>query len=283
MNQFTSLQYRKGKNWAMMILIVLLTSIAVIPLISIVSYVVIKGYKSISWEFLTALPTPPRIPGGGIGPAIVGTLKLVGMAAVIGIPTGIFTAVYLNEYGIRGRFSHIVRFVIDTLLAVPSIVIGIFCFITVVRPMGGFSALSGGIALGIMMIPIVARATEEILKLVPDLLREASYGLGIPKWRTIISVVIPYATKGIVTGVMLGIARVAGETAPLLMTAFGSDFWNKSVMEPTASLPRLIYTYSTTPFQAWIDKAWGAALVLIVMVLLLNITARLLTRSRFKI
>lgn len=279
---YTDIRVRKTKNIAMHAVMVMLTLIAVTPLVSIIGYVVMKGYHVINWEFLTALPTPPTIEGGGIGPAIVGTLKLVGIASLMGIPTGILTAIYLNEYGNGSSFASAVRFVIDVLLGTPSIVVGIAAFLLVVRPMGHFSLFAGSVALAIMIVPIVARATEEILRLVPDTLREAAYGLGVPKWRTIISVVIPYASKGIVTGVMLGVARIAGETAPLIMTAFGSQFWNKSIFEPTSSLPKLIYSYSTTPYQQWIDKAWGAALVLIFMVLMLNIIARIMTRGRFQ-
>lgn len=280
-SMYTDIRIRKVKNVAMHLLMVILTLIAVTPLISIVGYIAIKGYRVINWEFLTSLPAPPTMDGGGIGPAIVGTVKLVGLASLMGIPTGILTAIYLNEYGKSGAFASSVRFVIDVLIGTPSIVIGIAAFLFVVRPMGHFSLFAGSVALAIMIAPIVARATEEILRLVPDTLREASYALGVPKWRTIVSVVIPYATKGIVTGLMLGVARIAGETAPLIMTAFGSQFWNKSIFEPTSSLPKLIYSYSTTPYQNWIDKAWGAALVLIFMVLMLNIIARVLTRGKY--
>lgn len=227
------------------------------------------------------MPTPPKIPGGGIGPAIQGTIKLVLVASTIGIPTGILTAIYLNEYGGNNTFSTFVRFVIDVMIGIPSIVVGIAIFLLVVRPMSGFSLLAGGIALGVMMIPIIARATEENLRLVPDILREGSYALGVAKWRTIVSIVLPYALKGIVTGVMLSVARIAGETAPLIMTAFGSNYWNSSLTAPTSSLPQLIYSYSTAPYKEWIERAWGAALVLIILVLTLNIAARLMTRSKF--
>lgn len=279
---FVSLRYRKTKNMIMLCILVLFTVIVLIPLVSIVGYIVYKGYSAINWDFFVELPSPPGETGGGVGNAIVGTLILIAIASVVGLPIGILTAVYLNEYGKRGTFSTSVRFVIDVLLGIPSIVVGIFAFLAFVRPFGTFSALSGGVALGIMMIPIVARSTEEILKLVPDSIREGAYALGISKWRTIVSIVIPYAMKGIVTGVMLGVARVAGETAPLLLTAFGNLHWAKGLLEPIASLPAQIFEYAKSPYEDWIQKAWGAAMILIVLVLSLNILARVLTRGRFK-
>lgn len=277
-----SLRARKATNTIMMGVVIILTLLALIPLISIISYIFMKGYPAINWDFFTKLPTAVGEAGGGIGNAIVGTLILVGIAAFIGLPIGIFAAIYLNEYQPKGWFASTVRFVVDVLLGIPSIVIGIFAYLAFVRPFGNFSALSGGLALSLLMIPIVTRSTEEILRLVPNSIREGGYALGISKWKTILRIVIPSAIKGIITGVMLGIARVAGETAPLLLTAFGNHFWNKSLNEPIASLPAQIYEYAKSPFEDWIQKAWGAAMVLILLVLILNVFARLLTRGRFK-
>ncbi|MCY9692210.1 phosphate ABC transporter permease PstA [Paenibacillus alginolyticus] len=277
-----SLRKRKATNVVMLCIVILFTLLALIPLVSIVSYICYKGYGAINLDFFIKLPSAVGETGGGVGNAIVGTLILVAIASIVGIPIGIFSAIYLNEYQARGVFTSSVRFVVDVLLGIPSVVVGIFAYLVFVRPIGHFSAVSGGLSLALLMIPIVTRSTEEILRLVPNSIREASYALGIPKWKTIIRIVVPYATKGIVTGVMLGIARVAGETAPLLLTAFGNHFWNKSLNEPIASLPAQIYEYAKSPYEDWIQKAWGAAMVLIVLVLALNIIARLLTKSRFK-
>lgn len=262
--------------------VIISTFLALFPLISIIGYIIFKGYGALNWDFFTKLPTPVGEPGGGVANAIAGTFILIGIASIVGIPVGIMSAVFLNEYSRKGIFSSVVRFVVDIMLGIPSIVIGIFAYLVFVRPFGGFSALSGGLALGVMMIPIVTRATEEILRLVPDSIREGAYALGISKAKTIVRIVIPYAMKGIVTGIMLGVARVAGETAPLLLTAFGNHFWNKKLTEPIASLPEQIFEYAKSPYDDWIQKAWGAALVLILIVLILNILARLLTRRRFK-
>lgn len=277
----SNIKARKIFNNFMHIIIVILTIIALIPLVSILSYIISKGYRVINLEFLISLPTPAGDIGGGIGNAILGTLILVGVASIVGLPIGIMTAIYLNEYDPKGRFSDIVRFVIDTLLGVPSVVVGIFAYIAFVRPFGGFSAMSGGLALAIILIPIVTRSTEGVLKLVPNEYREGSYALGVSKWQTIIKIVIPTATKGIVTGVMLAVARAAGETAPLLLTAFGNHYWSHSLSEPIASLPAQIFEYAKSPYTDWIEKAWGAALILIIMVLFLNISARLITRKKY--
>lgn len=277
----SNIKARKIFNNFMHIIIVILTIIALIPLVSILSYIIYKGYRVINFEFLISLPTPAGDIGGGIGNAILGTLILVGVASIVGLPIGIMTAIYLNEYEPKGRFSDIVRFVVDTLLGVPSVVVGIFAYIAFVRPFGGFSAMSGGLALAIILIPIVTRSTEGVLKLVPNEYREGSYALGVSKWQTIIKIVIPTATKGIVTGVMLAVARAAGETAPLLLTAFGNHYWSHSLSEPIASLPAQIFEYAKSPYTDWIEKAWGAALILIIMVLFLNISARLITKKKY--
>ncbi|REE81573.1 phosphate ABC transporter membrane protein 2 (PhoT family) [Paenibacillus taihuensis] len=266
----------------MLVIVVLLTSLALIPLISILSYIIYKGAPAINLDFFTKLPAAVGETGGGIGNSIVGTFVLILIASCVGLPVGIMAAIYLNEYMPKGMYSSTIRFVIDVLLGIPSVVIGIFAYLAFVKPIGHFSAWSGGLALAIIMIPIVTRSTEEILRLTPNSMREGSYALGISKWRTILHIVLPYSIKGIVTGIMLGIARVAGETAPLLLTAFGNHFWNTSISEPIASLPAQIFEYAKSPFDDWIQKAWGAAFVLIMLVLLINIAARSLTRSRLK-
>ncbi|WP_246599362.1 phosphate ABC transporter permease PstA [Clostridium lacusfryxellense] len=276
-----NIKARKIFNNFMHVVIIILTVLALIPLISILSYIIYKGYRVINFEFLVSLPTPAGDIGGGIGNAILGTLILVGVASLIGLPIGIMTAIYLNEYEPKGRFAEIVRFVVDILLGIPSVVVGIFAYVAFVKPFGGFSAMSGGMALAIILIPIVTRSTEGVLKLVPNEYREGSYALGVSQWQTIIKIVIPTAMKGIVTGVMLAVARSAGETAPLLLTAFGNHYWSHSLSEPIASLPAQIFEYAKSPYTDWIEKAWGAALILIIMVLFLNITARVLTRKKY--
>lgn len=278
----TTLRYRKNINRLMLCVVVFFTMLALIPLVSIISYIFFKGYAAINFDFFTRLPAAVGEEGGGVGNAIVGTFILVGIASLVGLPVGIFAAIYLNEYRATGMFPAIVRFVVDVLLGIPSVVIGIFAYLAFVRPFGNFSAISGGLSLGLIMIPIVTRSTEEILRLVPNAIREGAYALGISKWKTILRIVIPFSMKGIVTGVMLGVARVAGETAPLLLTAFGNHFWSHNLTEPIASLPAQIFEYAKSPFEDWIQKAWGAAMVLILFVLLLNIIARVLTRGRFK-
>jgi phosphate transport system permease protein len=209
----------------------------------------------------------------------VGTLELVGLACLFGIPLGVMAGVYLAEFG-RGRFANAVRFSADVMSGVPSITVGIFVYTLVVLSMKRFSALAGGIALAIIMLPTVTRTTEELLKLVPPALREAAYGLGVPRWSATLRVVLRTAAPGIATGVMLAVARVAGETAPLLFTAFSNRFWSDGIDEPVASLPVQIYTYAVSPYEDWHRQAWAAALVLVVMVLALNVAARVLVRNR---
>ncbi len=261
--------------------VICFTLIALIPLFSILSYIVYKGTPALNFDFFVKLPSAVGELGGGIGNSILGTSVLIAIASAVGLPIGIMTAIYLNEYKPKGLYASVVRFITDVLLGIPSIVIGIFAYLAFVRPIGHFSAWSGGLALGIIMIPIVTRSTEEILRLTPNAIREGAYALGIPKWKTILFIVIPYSLKGMITGIMLGIARVAGETAPLLLTAFGNHFWNKSLSDPIASLPAQIFEYAKSPYDDWIQKAWGAALVLILFVLVINITARTMTRGRF--
>jgi phosphate transport system permease protein len=239
--------------------------LVLVPLLAIFAYLVIKGIGSINWAFLTQTPKPPGEVGGGMANAMVGTGIILAVASLIGVPLGIGSGIYLAEYG-RNRFGDLVRFTADVLNGVPSIVIGIATYSLVVVPQKHFSAFSGGVALGIMMIPTVARATEEMLLMVPNVVREAAYGLGIPKWRTTLSVSLRTASAGVITGCMLAFARVAGETAPLLFTAFGNQFWNLKLNQPTAALSLQVFTYAISPYDDWHKQAWAGALILIVLI-----------------
>ena len=225
-------------------------------------YLVSKGFQSVNWAFFTQLPKPTGETGGGMGNAIVGTFILLAQAAVIGVPIGVLGGVYLSEYG-SSRVNWWLRFAADILNGVPSIVWGIVVYALVVEPMRSFSALAGGIVLGMMMIPLVMRTTEEVLQLVPNGYREAALALGISRWRAIVQIVVRTALKGIVTGVLLALARVAGETAPLLFTAFGNQYWSHSLTEPIAALPLQIFNYANSPYDDWIRQAWAGALVLL--------------------
>jgi phosphate transport system permease protein len=239
--------------------------LVIVPLVVIFVYLVIKGVGSLNWAFLTQTPKPPGELGGGMANAMVGSAVILALASLVGIPMGIGCGIYLAEYG-RDRFGDLVRFTADVLNGVPSIVIGIAVYSLIVLRQKHFSALSGGIALAIMMIPTVARATEEMLLMVPNNIREAALGLGIPKWRTTLSISLRTASAGVITGCMLAFARVAGETAPLLFTAFGNQYWNMNLNQPTAALPLQIYTYALSPYDDWHRQAWAGALILIVMI-----------------
>lgn len=239
--------------------------IVLAPLVAIFVYLVYRGIGALSLAFLTQAPKPVGETGGGMGNAIVGSGIILAIASAIGIPVGIGAGIYLAEFG-RGRLANLVRFMADVLNGVPSIVMGIAVYALVVLRQGHFSAFAGGVALGIMMIPTITRATEEMLLMVPRSVREAALGLGIPEWRTVISVTLRTATSGVITGVMLAFARVAGETAPLIFTAFGNQFWNVKLGQPTAALPLQIYTYAISPYDEWHRQAWAGALVLIVLI-----------------
>jgi phosphate transport system permease protein len=244
---------------------VLTVILVLLPLFAIFAYLLYRGVGSINWAFLTQTPKPVGESGGGMANAIMGSAFMLALASVIGVPLGVGAGIYLAEYG-RNRFGDAIRFVADVLNGVPSIVIGIVAYAIVVLSQGHFSALAGGVALAIMMIPTIARTTEEMLLLVPQALREAAYGLGIPRWRTTLSITLRTATSGVITGIMLAFARVAGETAPLLFTALGNQFWNLRVNEPTAALPLQIYTYALSPYDDWHRQAWAGALVLIILI-----------------
>jgi len=244
---------------------VLAAVLVLVPLLAIFVYLVIKGIGSVNISFLTQTPKPPGETGGGMANAIVGTGIILAVASVIGLPLGIGSGIYLAEYG-RNRFGDLIRFTADVLNGVPSIVIGIAVYSLIVVRQKHFSAFSGGVALGIMMIPTVARATEEMLLMVPNVIREAAYGLGIPKWRTTLSVSLRTASAGVITGCMLAFARVAGETAPLLFTAFGNQFWNLKLNQPTAALSLQVFVYAISPYDDWHKQAWAGALILILLI-----------------
>jgi phosphate transport system permease protein len=235
------------------------------PLIAIFGYLVYRGVGAINWAFLTQLPKPVGEVGGGMGNGIVGSAMILGIGSLIGVPLGVGSGIYLSEFG-RNKYSQIIRFTADVLNGVPSIVMGIAVYALVVLRQGHFSALSGGVALGIMMVPTIARTTEEMLLMVPHSVREAAMGLGVSQWRTTLWITLPSASAGVITGVMLAFARVAGETAPLLFTAFGNQYWNRNPAQPTAALPLQIYTYAISPFDDWHRQAWAGALVLIVLI-----------------
>jgi|SRR5579872_847008 len=235
------------------------------PLVAIFGYLVYRGIGSINWAFLTQLPKPVGETGGGMANAIIGSVFILAIASVIGVPFGVGAGIYLAEFG-RNRFGSLIRFTADVLNGVPSIVIGIVAYSIVVLYQKHFSALAGGVALAIMMIPTICRTTEEMLLLVPTALREAAYGLGVPRWRTTLSIVLRTATSGVITGIMLAFARVAGETAPLLFTAFGNQFWNLRYDQPTAALPLQIFVYAISPYDEWHRLAWAGALVLIILI-----------------
>ena len=244
---------------------VLTVILVLVPLFAIFAYLVYRGVGSINWAFLTQTPKPVGEAGGGMANAIVGSGFILALASVLGVPVGVGAGIYLAEYG-RDRFGDAIRFTADVLNGVPSIVIGIVAYSIVVLYQKHFSALAGGVALAIMMIPTITRTTEEMLLLVPQALREAAYGLGIPRWRTTLSITLRTATSGVITGIMLAFARVAGETAPLLFTAFGNQFWNLRANQPTAALPLQIFSYAISPYDEWHRQAWAGALVLIVLI-----------------
>jgi phosphate transport system permease protein len=252
---------------------------AVSMLVIILGYIAMRGLTSINLQFLIDTPQPVG-EGGGIGNAIVGSLVLLGLGSLIGLPLGIAAGIYLAEFG-DGWFGHTVRFVSDTLTGVPSIVVGVFVYTIIVLPQKHFSTIAGAVALALIMIPIVTRTTEEMIRLVPTSLREGALALGAPQWRVTLGVVLPAASSGVATGCMLAIARVSGETAPLLFTAFGSRFYNHYLDEPMASLTVQIYNYAISPYDEWHSLAWAATLVLMTLILLINITVRFFTRKKF--
>lgn len=257
------------------------TLIAIIPLVFIFYYTVSKGLSHLNLEFFISMPKPVGESGGGMANAIVGTLILVGIGAIIGFPIGIMTGIYLAEFG-NNKFGFLLRFMTDVLSGIPSIVVGVVAYTLVVIPMQHFSALAGGVALAILMIPTVTRTTEEMIRLVPHSYREAGLGLGIPKWKTSLFIILRTAWKGIATGILLALSRAAGETAPLLFTALGNRFWSTNIFQPIASLTVYIYDYARAPFEDWNEQAWTAALVLILFISIFSIIFRIITKSKFK-
>ncbi len=266
------------KDKAFQFAILFLTSICALPLIFIFIYIIKNGISSINWEFLVNLPRPVGEPGGGIVNAIVGTLLLITIASFFSIPFGITTGLYLYENS-KGKLYQIVSICVDLLQGIPSIVIGIVSYLWIVKPMGRFSAFSGGVALSFLMLPVIIRSTEETLKMIPESLKEASLALGVSYYRTILRVILPAGLGGILSGTLVGIARIAGETAPLLFTAFGNPFMNFNIFKPVEAIPHIIFNYAKSPFPEWHTKAWGASFVLLLIVFILNLLTRLVSKK----
>jgi phosphate transport system permease protein len=273
---------RRATNIVMFTLTGVCTLIAVSVLFFILGYLLWQGGHALSWDFFTKLPVPVGETGGGFANAILGSAKLLLLAALVGIPIGFLAGVYLAEFA-PPKPAFLVRYTADLLNGVPSIVMGIFAYAIIVVPMGHFSTVAGGIALGIIMVPIAVRSTEEFLRSVPNTLREGALALGATKWKAVATVVIPAALPGITTGLLLAVARVAGETAPLLFTAFGNQFWSPGWNQPTASLPDTIYKYALSPYEEWHQQAWAAGLVLLLLVLAANIGARFILRRQIQV
>lgn len=280
LQEYLRLSYRKrkAKDLVMCSLLAVAAIVALSPLFSVLAHVIAQGYQALGAAFFTQLPKPVGEAGGGMANALLGTLTLVLIASLIGVGWGVVTGVYLSEYG-TGKTAAVVRFGTDMLASVPSIVVGLFVYALVVVPMKRFSALAGGLALGILMIPIVARNTEEMLRLVPVHIREAGLALGLPRWKVILRIVLRGCVSGILTGVMLGVARVAGETAPLLFTAMNNRFWQSGLDQPIASLSVQIYSYAISPFDEWHAQAWTGALVLVLLVFTINLGTRFFFRT----
>jgi len=258
---------RRFTDWTVTFLSASSVVLVLAPLVAIFGYLVYRGIGSLNWDFFTKAPKPVGELGGGMGNAIVGSIQILSIASLVGVPAGVGAGVYLAEYG-RNRLGDVIRFTADVLNGVPSIIIGIVAYSIVVLRQKHFSALAGGAALAIMMIPTICRTTEEMLLLVPQTIREAAYGLGVSQWRTTLSVTLRSASAGIITGIMLAFARVAGETAPLLFTAFGNQFWNFNMNQPTAALPLQIYVYALSPYDEWHRLAWAGALVLVILIVI---------------
>ena len=276
-----SLLRRKALSRAMTLMTGFFAAVVIGALLIILGYIAVTGVRELSLSFLINNPKPVGEPGSGIANAIVGTLILIAIASVIGLPVGILAGLYLAEFA-SSRFGNALRFLIDTLTGVPSIVVGVFVWTVMVRPMGHFSALSGGVSLAMIMMPIVARTTEEMIRLVPQSMREAALALGAPVWRMSLGVVLRAAAGGVATGAMLAIARIAGETAPLLFTALSYNYMSTDINQPIASLTYQIYYYAQSPYEQWHAMAWAATLVLVAMILAINIAVKILARNRYQ-
>jgi phosphate transport system permease protein len=268
------IRFRNFKNGLFMWVIIFLALICTLPLLLILYKIFSLGISAIDWDFLTNLPKPVGETGGGIANALVGSLMLIVVSSIIAMPFGISLGIYLSESR-KSKMAYWASLSVDILQGIPSIVIGIIIYLWVVKTMGGFSALSGSIALSLIMLPSIVKSTEETLKLIPDTLKEASLSLGVPYYRTILKVVLPSGLTGILSGAILSISRVAGETAPLLFTAFGNPFMNTNIMKPTGSLPAIIFNYAISPYEDWHRLAWGASFMLIIMVLFLNLVTKI--------
>jgi phosphate transport system permease protein len=270
---------RRATSIVMVALTCVAAALAIVPLVAILGYLLKQGAGALSLDFFTSMPKPVGEAGGGMANAILGTLLLIGIASSVGLPIGIGAGLYLAERG-GTRLANVVRFLADVLNGLPSIVMGIFAWEFLVRPFGHFSALAGGAAIGAMMIPLVTRTTEEMVRTVPQSLREAALALGFPRWRTSLQIVLRTALGGIVTGVLVAVARVAGETAPLLFTAFGNQFFSTKLTQPIAALPLQVFVYAISPYDEWHAQAWAGALVLIALVLVISVISRFVVRSR---
>jgi phosphate transport system permease protein len=271
--------WRRWKSRLITFAMGLSAAVVMTPLFLVLYFLIREGASSLDWNFFTQLPKPTGETGGGMANAIVGTITLLAMAAVIGVPVGVMGGIYLAEYGSE-RGNDALRFAADVLNGVPSIVWGMVIYVILVTPFKTFSAYAGGVALGLMMIPLIMRTTEEVLLLIPQSYREAALALGIARWKIIVVIVVKAAMKGIVTGILIALARVAGETAPLLFTALGNNFWNHNLKEPIAALPLQIFAYAISPYDDWHRQAWAGALVLMLLILGTNICVRLLSRDR---
>src|SRR2546421_11947965 len=277
----TNHRWRNWKNASMQALACGCALLVIAPLGLVFYHLIKSGVGAVNWDFFTKLPKPVGETGGGMANAIVGTVVLLGIASLVGVPVGVLGGVYLSEYSFS-RLNGWIRFAADVLNGVPSIIWGMVVYALVVMPMKSFSAYAGGIVLGMMMVPLIMRTTEEVVLLVPNGYREAALALGIAQWRTILQIVIRTALKGIITGILLALARVAGETAPLLFTAFGNRFWNHHLSDPIAALPLQIFNYAISPYEDWHRQAWAGALVLLLLVAIVSVSVRVLTRDRLK-
>jgi len=277
----TNHRWRQAKNVLMQAVTLTCALLVILPLVLIFFHLISSGIGAVNLDFFTKLPKPVGEAGGGMANAILGTFILLGLAALIGVPIGTLGGIYLSEYG-TSKLNWWIRFSADILNGVPSIIWGIMVYALVVVPMKGFSTWAGGIVLGMMMIPLIIRTTEEVLQLVPNGYREASLALGIARWRTVIHIIVRTALKGIITGILLALARVAGETAPLLFTAFGNRFWTHNPSDPIAALPLQIFTYAISPYEDWHRQAWAGALVLLLLISVVNVSVRVLTRDRYQ-
>ncbi len=274
-----NIRRRRATDRVMGALLAVAAVVAVVPLVLVFAYVLIQGLPALNVPLLTQSPMPAGFPGGGVAPAVGGTLVMVGLGTLLGTPVAVLAGIYIREYaGSRGATA--IRFLVDVLAGVPTIAVGLFAYGLVVVPMGTFSAIAGAIALAVIILPIVARVTDEMLGLVPGSVREAAYALGIPPWKTIVRVVLPAAASGIVTGILLGVARIAGETAPLIFTALGNQRVSTSLTEPMDALPLRIWVYATGPYDSWHQQAWAASLLLVGLVLIFSLLTRFVLRRR---